>query len=380
MKKIICIPDSFKGTLSSTSVCEVMKNQIIHHLPECEVITIPVADGGEGSVDAFLSALGGEKVLCRVFNPYFEPMESFYGRSGEDIAIIEMAAAAGLPLVANRANPSETTTFGVGELILDAIDHGAQTIIVGLGGSCTNDGGCGAAAACGVEFFDQSGKTFVPVGKTLKDIVRIDVTKAQTRLQGINIITMCDIDNPLYGLTGAAHIFSPQKGANPDMVIELDEGLRHLANMINTWCHEDVSSLQGGGAAGGMGAGMVAFFGSTLQMGIETILDVVKFDDLIHNADLIFTGEGKIDSQTLRGKVPVGVGRRAMMQNIPVIAIVGAIGEGIDEVYSQGISAIFSINPQPFDFEIAKYHASDNLKITMNNVVRALMINSKMSS
>lgn len=380
MKKIICIPDSFKGTLSSTSVCEVMKEQIVRYLPECEVITIPVADGGEGSVDAFLSALGGEKVMCRVFNPYFEPMESFYGRSGEDIAIIEMAAAAGLPLVAERANPSETTTFGVGELILDAVDQGAKTIIVGLGGSCTNDGGCGAAAACGVEFFDQYGQKFIPVGKTLKNIACIDISKAQARLQGINIITMCDIDNPLYGLTGAAHVFSPQKGANPDMVLELDVGLKHLANMIKIWCHEDVSSLKGGGAAGGMGAGMVAFFGSTLQMGIETILDVVKFDDLIQNADLVFTGEGKIDSQTLRGKVPVGVGRRAMVQDIPVIAIVGSIGEGIDDVYDQGISAIFSINPQPVDFEIAKHHAYDNLRITMDNVVRALIIKSKMSS
>jgi glycerate 2-kinase len=375
MKKIVCIPDSFKGTLSSTSVCEIMKEQINHFLPDCDVITIPVADGGEGSVDAFLSAIGGEKVVCRVFNPYFEPMESFYGRSGDHIAIIEMAAAAGLPLVAERPNPSETTTFGVGELILDAIDQGAQTIIVGLGGSSTNDGGCGAAAACGVEFFDQNGQTFIPVGKSLKNITRIDTSIAQRRLQGIDIITMCDIDNPLYGLSGAAHIFSPQKGADSNMVLELDEGLIHLASMIQTWCHEDVSSIPGGGAAGGMGAGMVAFFGSTLQMGIETILDVVKFDKLIQNADLIFTGEGKIDSQTLRGKVPVGVGRRAKKQSIPVIAMVGAIGEGVDSVYEEGISAIFSINPQPVDFSVAKYHAKENLSQSMNNVLRALLIN-----
>lgn len=380
MKKIVCIPDSFKGTLSSASVCEIMKEQINKHLPECEVITIPVADGGEGSVDAFLSALGGEKMLCRVFNPYFEPMESFYGRSGEDIAIIEMAAAAGLPLVADRPNPSQTTTYGVGELILDAIDHGAQTIIVGLGGSCTNDGGCGAAAACGVEFFDQNGQSFIPVGKTLKNITRIDTSKAKQRLLGIDIITMCDIDNPLYGLTGAAHVFSPQKGADSNMVLELDEGLKHLASMIQVWCHEDVSELPGGGAAGGMGAGMVAFFGSTLQMGIETILDVVKFDTLIQDADLVFTGEGKIDSQTLRGKVPVGVGRRAKKHNIPVIAIVGAIGEGIDLVFDEGISAIHSINPEPIDFSIAKFHAKENLSSCMDRVVYSLVLKNKVSS
>ncbi|MCD8574193.1 MAG: glycerate kinase [Erysipelotrichaceae bacterium] len=372
MKKIVCIPDSYKGTLSSITVCEVMKKVIHHHFPMCDVITIPVADGGEGSVDAFLSAMPGEKVFTQVHNPYFEKMNAFYGRFDDHLAVIEMAAAAGLPLVSDRPNPSLTSTYGVGELILDAIEHGARHIIVGLGGSATNDAGCGAACALGVKFFNQEGETFIPVGATLKDIVRIDTSMADERLEGISITTMCDIDNPLYGIHGAAHIFSPQKGATPSMVLELDEGLKHVAAMIETWCHVDVSTLSGGGAAGGMGAGMVAFFKSTLQMGIETILDVVKFDELIQGADCIFTGEGKIDSQTLRGKVPVGVGRRALKQHIPVIAMVGAIGEGIDEVYHQGISAIFSINPQPVDFSVAKNHAYENLQLSMDNVIRTL--------
>ncbi len=373
MKKIVCIPDSFKGTLSSSTVCEVMKTAIHQHCPDCDVITIPVADGGEGSVDAFLSAVGGEKVYCRVFNPYFEPMEAFYGRLNEHTAVIEMAASAGLPLVINRLNPSLTTTYGVGELILDAIDQGVHTIIVGLGGSSTNDGGCGAAAALGVKFYDKKGIPFIPVGSTLKDIISIDVSEAKEKLRGINIITMCDIDNPMVGVTGAAHIFAPQKGADAKMVLELDKGLKHLALMMAEYCSVDVTDLAGGGAAGGMGAGMVAFFQSTLQMGIETILDVVNFDEILNDTDLVFTGEGRIDSQTLRGKVAVGVAQRALKQGVPVIGVVGAIGEDINDVYSKGITALFSINQVPMAFEEAKHHAKYNLSITMDNIMRTIV-------
>lgn len=374
MKKIVCIPDSFKGTLSSLSVCEVMKTVIEHRLPSCEVVTIPIADGGEGSVDAFLSAIGGEKIKVEVLNPYFEPMQSFYGRCGNEVAIIEMAAAAGLPLVYNRANPSLTTTYGVGQLIAHAIDHGAKNIIVGLGGSCTNDGGCGAAAALGVKFFNKQEEVFTPVGATLIDIARIDTTLAMQRLNGITITTMCDIDNPMFGLQGAAYIFAPQKGADMSMVQHLDEGLRHLATMMEQWCGIDVSLLPGSAAAGGMGAGMVAFCNSTLQMGIETILNTVNFESVVKDADCIFTGEGKIDAQSLRGKVVIGVGRRAKLCHVPVIAIVGAIGEDISEVYNHGITAVFSINPVPEDFEIAKHKTQSNLALTVDNVVRTLMI------
>lgn len=374
MKKIVCIPDSFKGTLSSLSVCEVMKTAIAHRLPTCEVVTIPVADGGEGSVDAFLSAVGGEKVMCETLNPYFEPMQSFYGRSANDVAIIEMAASAGLPLVHNRANPSLTTTYGVGQLIVHAIENGAKNIIVGLGGSCTNDGGCGAAVALGVKFYNKYGELFTPVGATLIDIASIDTSLAAQKLQGITVTTMCDIDNPLYGTLGAAHIFAPQKGADAHMVQQLDEGLQHLANMMLQWCDTDVSVLKGAGAAGGMGAGMVAFCKSKLQMGIETILDAVDFENVIKDADIIFTGEGRIDAQSLRGKVVIGVGRRAKRCQIPVIAIVGAIGTDISQVYEHGISAIFSINPVPEDFEIAKHKSHTNLALTVDNIIRTLMI------
>jgi glycerate 2-kinase len=289
-----------------------------------------------------------------------------------DVAVIEMAAAAGLPLVSDRLNPMETTTFGVGELMLAAIERGCKKIIVGLGGSSTNDGGCGAACAIGVRFYDASGISFVPTGKSLIDIARIDLSGVDPRIFDVEFITMCDIDNPMYGLKGAAHIFSPQKGADHEMVLKLDEGLTHLASVIKNQLNVDVSMIPGGGAAGAMGAGMVAFFNSRLQMGIETILDLVGFDRLIKDADLIFTGEGKIDSQSLQGKVPIGVARRAKQAGVDVVAVVGTIGNDIDAAYDLGISAIFSINPEPVSFEIAKLKSKENLAMTMDNIMRIL--------
>ncbi len=372
MKKFICIPDSFKGTLSSAQVCSIMEKAIHRHFPKSEVVKIEVADGGEGSVDAFLAALGGIKIKVTVNNPYFEPMESFYGLLDGQVAVIEMAAAAGLPLVSDRPNPYMTTTFGVGELMLDAISRGCKKIIVGLGGSSTNDGGAGAAAALGIRFLDASGKSFVPTGKTLKDIVSIDLGGLDPRFQEVEIITMCDIDNPMFGPKGAAYIFAPQKGATPDMVEVLDQGLRHLAKVIEKQLGVHVSTIPGGGAAGAMGAGMVAFFNSRLQMGIETILDLVDFDRLIQDADLIFTGEGKIDAQSLQGKVPIGVARRAKKAGVDVIAVVGCIGEDIEAAYDLGITSIFSINPAPVPYEIAKLRSKENLALTMDNIVRIL--------
>ncbi len=374
MKKIVCIPDSFKGTLSSSLVCDVMETVILKHIPDCEVIKIQVADGGEGSVDAFLAAVGGTKEFVQVNNPYFEPMESFYAVLEGNVAVVEMAAAAGLPLVSERANPELTTTYGVGELILHAARSGCKKIIVGLGGSCTNDGGCGAASAVGIRFKDVQGNEFIPTGKSLVDIDTIDVSNMDPVLHDVEIITMCDIDNPMYGEKGAAYVFGPQKGAYPEMVLRLDRGLRHLAKKIHEAYDLDVSELAGGGAAGAMGSGMIAFFKSQLKMGIETILDLVEFDQLIKDADLIFTGEGKIDVQSLSGKVPIGVARRAKQANVPVIAVVGSIGKGFEEAYDQGITAVFSINSEPADFAIARIRSKENLALMMDNILRLISI------
>lgn len=373
MKKVVLIPDSFKGTLDSIQICNILENKIKEYYPHCNVISIPVADGGEGSVDCFLHALGGTKIKVKVKNPYLEEMNSYYGiLSDGKTAVIEMAACAGLPLVENRKDPTKTSTYGVGETILDAARRGIKKIIVGLGGSCTNDGGCGAAAAAGVIFKDDEGKSFVPVGGTLHKISHIDLSYMDAVLNNVEIVTMCDIDNPMYGHTGAAYVFGPQKGADPEMVNFLDNGIKHLAYIIKKDLHKNLAEVKGTGAAGAMGAGMMAFFNSTLQMGIETVLDTVNFNSVIADADLIITGEGKIDNQSLRGKVVVGVAKRAKEQNIPVMVIAGGAGEGIEEVYNMGISSIFSINKLPQDFEVSRHHSVENMTFTIDNILRLI--------
>lgn len=378
MKKVVLIPDSFKGTLSSARICEIIGGKVEQHFPGCEVVSIPVADGGEGSVDCFLTALGGEKVSVTVKNPYFEDMKAFYGLiDNGETAVIEMAACAGLPLVEDRKNPRKTTTYGVGQLILAAAARGVKKIVVGLGGSSTNDGGCGAAAAVGVRFLNAQGEEFVPTGGTTHQIAKIDMAGRDKALEGIQIVTMCDIDNPMYGPTGAAHIFGPQKGADPEMVLFLDEGIKHLGDVITSDLGQDIAAMPGTGAAGAMGAGMVAFFGSRLQMGIETVLDTVRFSEVISDADMIFTGEGKLDHQSLRGKVVIGVAKRAKVQNVPVTVIVGGADPDIDAAYEVGVTAVFSINRLPEDFSVARHKSEENLALTADNVLRLMKASGK---
>jgi glycerate kinase len=341
MKNLLLIPDSFKGTMSSEQICTIMDRAIKTHFPDAHITSIPVADGGEGSVDAFLQAVGGEKKYLTVQGPFGKPMEAFYGIIKGNTAVIEMAACAGLPLVGDDLHPDLTTTYGVGQLMIDAAKHGCETIIVGLGGSSTNDAGCGAASACGVVFKDKDGIPFVPKGGSLDMVKSIDTTSLDPCLKNVTITTMCDIDNPFYGKTGAAYVFAPQKGADATMVESLDAKMQALAKVIERDCHLAVQSVPGSGAAGGMGGGMAAFFKSQLQMGIETVLDTVGFDKLLETSDLVLTGEGKIDGQSLRGKVVIGVARRAKKANVPVVAVVGDIGDDIEGAYDEGVSAIF---------------------------------------
>lgn len=375
MKKVVLIPDSFKGTISSAEICAVMRERILSHHPNCTVLSVPVADGGEGSVDAFLTALGGERVTLSVSGPFFEKTEAFYGLiDGGKTAVIEMAAAAGLPLVTGREDPCRTTTYGVGELMLDAAARGVKKIIVGLGGSATNDGGCGAAAAVGIKFYRENGETFIPTGGTLSEIARIDRTDRADVLDGVEIVTMCDIDNPMYGPAGAAYVFAPQKGADSVAVQLLDDGLRHLCNVMKEILGADVSALPGGGAAGGMGAGMSVFFGSALKMGIETVLDTVDFETMIADADLIFTGEGKIDSQSLRGKAVIGIARRAKKQDVPVIAVVGGAEGDMTAAYDEGVTAVFTINRLPMPLSESSCFTRENLAFAVENILRTLRI------
>ena len=371
MKKIVLIPDSFKGTLSSKQICEIVSAEITQQFPNCEIVSIPVADGGEGSVDCFLSALGGEKITAMVSGPHLEKMESYFGYLPESsTAVIEMASCAGLPLVENQKDPLGTTTYGVGELLLEAASHGVTKIILGLGGSCTTDGGCGAAAACGIKFYDEAGNSFIPTGETLSQIEHIDTSSLDPAIKTVDIVAMCDIENPMYGPEGAAYIFAPQKGATENEVKLLDEGLIHLANVIKQDLRADVATIPGAGAAGSMGAGMVAFFGAQLQMGIETVLDTVHFSEIIKDADLVITGEGKLDSQSLRGKVVIGVAKRAQDAGIPVIALVGGAESDISDVYEKGVTAIFPINRLPEDFSISKEKSAENLAATAQDVLR----------
>lgn len=370
--KFVLIPDSFKGTMSSKEICDIMAERITAHVDGAEIVALPVADGGEGSVDSFLSAVEGEKKYATVTGVFGEPMEGYYALIDEGkTAVIEMACCAGLPLAEGRLNPCTATTFGVGELLLAAAKEEVEHIILGLGGSATNDGGCGAAAALGVRFLDKNQHEFVPTGGTLADIESVDVSGISPLLKDIKITVMCDIDNPMYGENGAAYIFAPQKGADAATTKLLDNGLRHLDGVIRSSLGKDVSSLPGGGAAGAMGAGMAVFFDATLKMGIDVVLDTVNFDEQIKGADLIFTGEGKIDSQSLRGKVVLGVARRVKAQaGAPVVAVVGSIGEGISPAYDEGVSAIFSINTQAMGFESSRHLSNENLRTTMDNLLR----------
>lgn len=366
MERYILVPDSFKGTLSSREICDILREEILRARPAAEVLAFPVADGGEGSVDAFLAAVGGERVEVPCHGPHMEEMTGFYGLLPDGTAVVEMAAAAGLPLAGKRLEPDKATTYGVGELMAAAAERGAKRIILGLGGSATNDGGCGAAAALGVRFLDEQGEAFVPTGGTLGQIAKIDVS-GQKALPEITV--MCDIDNPLCGPVGASAVFGPQKGADSAMVQVLDDNLRHLAEVAARDLGVEIAELPGAGAAGGMGGGAVAFWNGKLQMGIETVLDTVDFDTAVQGARLVFTGEGRLDGQSVHGKVVAGVGRRAKQANVPVVAVVGCIGDGAEGIYDLGICSIFTTNHAPEPFEVAKLKCHSNLRCTARNIM-----------
>lgn len=363
MKKIVVISDSFKGTISSSQVAKIAKESILKFFPACEVVGLPVADGGEGTVECFLEAVGGEAISCTVKGPWGEPVEAKYAKIG-NVAVVEMAAAAGLPLAAPKLHPGLTTTYGVGQLMAHAAENGAKKIILGLGGSATNDGGCGCAAALGVKFYNKAGEVFCPTGSTLKDIAKIDAS--ETLLRDVEVEVMCDIDNPLYGKRGAAYIFAPQKGADEAMVAELDEGLRHLASLMEA----GIADLPGAGAAGGFGAGAVAFMGAKLRAGIEVVLDMVEFETQLFGCDLVITGEGRIDGQSLSGKVPVGVARRAKTMDVPVVAVVGVVGDDADAVYDEGITAVFNTNRAGLPFEKILNRGEEDYRRALESLLR----------
>ena len=373
MKKCVVVSDSFKGTVSSREICEIAQRVIPRHFPACEVVCIPVADGGEGTVDCFIQAMGAQRVEVTVTNALGEKSAAAYARIGE-LAIIEMAAAAGLPQVGALRCPGTATTYGVGELIAHAVDSGCRKILLGLGGSATNDGGCGCAAALGVRFYDAAGQSFIPVGDTLGRIARIDTAKADELLRSVEITVMCDVTNPLYGPTGAAYVFAPQKGADAEKVKSLDAGLRHFGDVIRSQYGLDVSAMPGAGAAGGMGAGCVSLLGGMIQSGIDAVLDVTGFDRQLEGADLVITGEGRIDSQSADGKVISGVARRTKAKGVPLIAIAGGIADSAGAVYDIGVSAMFSTDRAALPVDMLGARSPGDYEATLSDIMSLIAI------
>lgn len=369
MRRWLILSDSFKGTLSSRTICRIACEAA--PMFDGELAALPVADGGEGTVDCFAAACGGTLVHETVCGPFpGETLRAAYALLPGGTAVVECASCAGLPLVAGRADPVRTTTFGVGELLRRAVERGARRVILGLGGSCTNDGGCGAAAALGVRFYDAQGRAFVPVGGTLHRIARIDTDEARALLRGVEVTAMCDIDNPLYGESGAAHVFAPQKGADAQTVALLDEQLRALSAVITRTLGLDVAQLSGAGAAGGFGAGCVAFLGARLQSGIETVLDTVGFDVLAQQSELVITGEGRLDAQSLRGKVVSGVARRCAAVGTECFALVGALDADEMALHAVGLSGARSINPTGASYADACAHAPEYYAAALRALIR----------
>ena len=370
MAKYVLIPDSFKGTLSSADICRIASEEILRLEPEAEICAIPVADGGEGTVDAFLAAVGGTRAEVPCTGPCGQEVMGFYGLLPDGTAVVEMAAAAGLPLAGACRDPEKTTTYGVGQLMAHALSRGAKRLVLGLGGSATNDGGCGAAAALGAEFLDEEGRAFVPTGGTLTQIAHIRMEGLRETLAGAEVTVMCDIDNPLCGPAGAAAVFGPQKGADAAMVARMDAGLRHLAETLEKDVGMAVLALAGGGSAGGFGAGAAAFFGGQLRMGIDVVLDLTDFDRKCRGASLVITGEGHLDSQSLRGKTVVGVARRARALGVPAAALVGGCETALDAVYAEGVSGVFPIHPALCTWPQAAARTEEDLRFTMGNLLR----------
>ena len=350
---VVVAPDSYKGSVSALGVAQAMKRGVLNVFPDARVTVVPIADGGEGTVEALVAATGGQFLCKKVKGPLGKEVSATWGILGDgETAVIEMAAASGLPLLqSEERNPGLTSTFGTGELIRSALDHGLRKIIIGIGGSATNDGGTGMAKALGIRFLDENGSELPEGGAALKDLRSIDLSQIDQRLFATEITVACDVDNPLCGPRGASAVFGPQKGATPDMVEELDAALAQFAACARTATGKDIENLPGAGAAGGMGAGMLYFTPAKLKPGVDIVLAAVNFETLVKDATFVITGEGRTDFQTAFGKAPVGIAKAAKKFGIPVYCISGGLGEGAENVLAQGVDAISSICDRPMPLE-----------------------------
>lgn len=341
--KFLFASDSFKGTLSSQRTAELLTHAAREIFPDCECESIPVADGGEGTIDAVLSAVHGETIRLKVHGPLFQPVEAYYGKLDEKRAIMEMACASGLPLVPDdQRNPRKTTTYGTGELILDALNRGFRDISIAIGGSATNDGGMGCMRALGIRFLDENGKELSGCGEDLIRVRSIDTSGLDPRIAESRFTVMCDVSNPLCGEHGATRTFGKQKGGTPEILNELETGMCNYRDIIRQQFQVDMDTVEGAGAAGGLGAALMVFLNGQMKSGIETVLDLVEFDRKLEGVSLVVTGEGAADWQSVFGKVMQGVGSRCKKHNIPAVAIVGSMGKGAEDIFDYGIESILT--------------------------------------
>jgi glycerate 2-kinase len=374
--KIVIAPDSFKESLTALNVCEAVEKGIRTHFPNAEISKVPMADGGEGTVQSLVDATGGQIIQAKVTGPLGKEVEAFYGILGDGkTAVIEMAAASGLHHVpVDKRNPLITTTRGTGELILKALDQKVKHIIIGIGGSATNDGGAGMAKALGAKLLDANGAEIKEGGGSLNQLAAIALTNLDSRLAEVKVEVACDVDNPLTGETGASAVFGPQKGATPDMVKQLDRNLAHYAAVIEKEMDIHIQNVPGAGAAGGIGGGLLAFLSAELKPGVDIVIEATQLESYIKDADLVITGEGRIDGQTIYGKTPIGVAKTAKKHSVPVIAIAGSIGTGSEAVYEHGISALFSVVPGAVDLSEALEKAGENIERTAKNVASVIRL------
>lgn len=378
--KIVIAPDSYKESLSALDVACAIEAGFREIYPDADYVKIPVADGGEGTVEAMVAATEGRVIPVKVTGPLGEPVAGFYGVSGdEQCAFIEMAAASGLELLSPaQRNPLKTTSWGTGELIRHALDLGVKRIIIGLGGSATNDGGAGMVQALGAKLLTEEHQQIGQGGAELAALMRIDISELDSRLADCQIDVACDVTNPLTGEEGASAVFGPQKGATPQMVANLDHALAHYAACIKQDLGIDVLSLEGGGAAGGMGAALFAFCGAKLRPGIDIVTEALHLDALVADANLVITGEGRMDSQTIHGKVPVGVARVAKRYHIPVIGIAGSLTADVGVVHQHGIDAVFSVLYRICSLDDALTHAGENVRMAARNIAAVMRLGQKM--
>ncbi len=379
--RVVIAPDSFKGSLSAQAAAEAMSRGVRTVFPEAELRLVPIADGGEGTVDALVSATGGRFVETRVTGPLGEPVQARWGVLGDGAtAVIEMAAASGLSLVpADRRDPRATSTRGTGELIRAALDAGLHRLVVGIGGSATNDGGAGMARALGIRFLDAARRELPEGGAALARLERIDLLGADPRLAGVELLVACDVDNPLTGPRGAAAVYGPQKGATPEMIATLDLALARFARVAAAATGREVSTIPGAGAAGGLGAGLLLFTPARLRPGVEIVLEATGFDSLVAGAALVLTGEGRTDSQTAMGKAPVGVAEVARRHGVPVICLSGGLGPGADEVLSRGVDALAGMVPAPMPLDDAMRDAGALLEAAAARACRLVRVGMRLS-